>query len=213
MADLPRSPSLSTRLVRVLCRALLALVGWRAMELHPPPPKAVIVAAPHTSNWDGVLMLLAAGALGIRMRWALKAEATRGPIGWLLLRLGALPLRRDGNLGTVEQLTAAFEERDELLLAIAPAGTRSLTEHWRSGFYHLARAARVPMLLGVVDYGARRAGTGPLVRVSDDVGADMDAIRAFYSTTRARFPERTTPARLRDEPNTADEKPAEPPEH
>ncbi len=184
---------------------MLFVIRWRAVcTVTPPPKKAVIVAAPHTSNWDGFIMLLAAKALGIRIRWAFKADAAKGLVGWLLGLVGALPIRREGNQGMVEALAAQFDKHDELLFAIAPSGTRKKKEHWRSGFYHLARAAEVPFLYGVVDYGAKQAGIIGMRSPTGDMGADMDAIRAAYAPAKALYPERMTPIRLRDE-STADQ--------
>jgi 1-acyl-sn-glycerol-3-phosphate acyltransferase len=193
----PNKPPL--RLRQRLARALLRASGWSMLQVDVPPRRCVLVSAPHTSNWDTYWMLLAATALGIRIRFAIKEEWMRPPIGWLLTAFGALSVRRDGTLGMTDRLIREFEGRDDLLLAIAPAGTRKQTDRWRSGFYQVAKAAGVPLVLGVVDYGSKRAGVGPTVPVTGDVGADMDVIRSFYAGVRARFPNKQSVMRLRDE--------------
>lgn len=182
-----------------LCRTLLRIIGWRAISDDPVPSAGVIVSAPHTSNWDAILMLMAAGALGLRIRWVVKESWSTGALGWLILKFGGLPIKRSGGLGMTDLLAEAFAREGDLLLAIAPSGTRRRTDHWRSGFYHVARAAQVPLICGVVDYGGKRAGTGSVLPASGDVKADMDRIRAYYSGVRARFPDKQTPIRLKDE--------------
>ncbi len=181
------------------CRTALRLFGWTPISDHPVPQAGVIVAAPHTSNWDSLVMLLAAGALGLRIRWAVKEEWGKGALGLLVKTFGGLPIRRTGGLGMTDLLAAAFAEEPDLLLAIAPSGTRKRTDHWRSGFYHVARAAQVPLICGVVDWGGKRAGTGDVVPVTGDMAADMDRLRAYYAGVQARFPEAQTPIRLKDE--------------
>ncbi len=190
---LSRSP------MALLCRFLLFVIRWRAVSPPDVPRKAVIIAAPHTSNWDGFLMLVAAKALGLRIRWAFKADAAKGLVGWLLGKLGALPIRREGNQGVVEALVGEFARHEDLLYAIAPSGTRKKKDNWRSGFYHLARAAKVPVLFGVVDYAGKQAGLVGMHTLTGDVTADMDVVRAAYAPMRALYPAKTTPVRLRDE--------------
>jgi 1-acyl-sn-glycerol-3-phosphate acyltransferase len=137
--------------------------------------------------------------LDLRIRWVLKAELCRPPHGWFLTGLGALPIQRDGTMQVTDRLIQECESRDELLLAIAPPGTRKRTEHWRSGFYWIAKGADVPIVLGFVDYSTRRAGLGPLLHTTDDLTADMDRMRAFYADIRGLKPEQESTVRLKDE--------------
>src|SRR6185503_15172081 len=128
-----------------------------------------------------------------------KRESFRWPFGPLLRRLGGIPIDRGGGRGVVASTADVFRGGQPLALAIAPDGTRRALDYWRSGFYHIARAADVPLVLSFLDWGARRAGIGPTLALSGDVGADMDRIRAFYAGMVGRHPEQTSRVRLREE--------------
>jgi 1-acyl-sn-glycerol-3-phosphate acyltransferase len=144
-------------------------------------------------------MLLFALHFGIRLRWLGKQESFRGPLRPLLRALGGIPIDRSGGRGLVAGTAATFRDREELALAIAPDGTRRALDYWHSGFYHLARAAGVPLVLSYLDWGARRAGIGPTMFLTGDVRADMERIRAFYAGMVARHPEQASRVRLREE--------------
>ena len=179
--------------------ALLRRAGWTISGARPDAPRYVLVASPHSSNWDTAVMLLFAVHFGIRLRWVGKRESFRWPLGLLLRRLGGIPIERVGGQGVVAATAAVFRGRAELALAIAPDGTRSARDYWRSGFYHIARAAEVPLVLSYLDWGARRAGIGPTLPLTGDVRADMEPIRAFYAGMVGRHPEQTSRVRLREE--------------
>jgi 1-acyl-sn-glycerol-3-phosphate acyltransferase len=159
----------------------------------------VLVASPHSSNWDTAIMLLFAVHFGIRLRWIGKRESFRWPLGPLLRRLGGIPIDRGGGRGLVAATAEVFRGRAHLALAIAPDGTRRALDYWRSGFYHIAQAAEVPLVLAFLDWGTRRAGIGPTMALTGNVAADMDAVRAFYAGMVARYPEQTSRVRLREE--------------
>jgi len=178
---------------------ILRRCGWTISGRKPAEAKYVMVASPHTSYWDTPVMLLCAVHLGIRLRWLVKAQANRGLLGALLRRLGGIPVDRSGGHGAVARATAAFRDHDELALALAPDGTRRYCDYWRSGFYHLARAADVPVAFGFQDWGARRVGFGPTLRLTGDVKVDMDRVRAFYAGMVGKYPERTSRIRLKEE--------------
>jgi len=144
-------------------------------------------------------MLLFAVHFGIRLRWVGKREAFRGPLGPVLRRLGGIPIERAGGQGVVASTAEVFRDGAPLALAIAPDGTRSARDYWRSGFYHIARAADVPLVLSYLDWGARRAGIGPTMALTGNIAADMDGIRAFYAGMVALYPEQTSRVRLREE--------------
>ncbi len=173
--------------------------GWTISGSKPALPKYVLVASPHSSYWDTPVMLLCAAHFGIPLRWLGKSQAFRGPLGAVLRRLGGIPVDRAGGNGAVARTAAAFRAQDEMALALAPDGTRRYCDYWRSGFYHLARAADVPVVLGFQDWGTRRVGIGPTLRLSGDVRADMDRLRAFYGGMSGKHPERTSRIRLREE--------------
>jgi len=152
-------------------------------------PKFVVVAAPHTSNWDGVIMILAAFTLGMPLAWLGKRELFRGPAAWALTRLGGIPVHRDAPADAVRQASRVLTGPGRLALAIPPDGTRKKVPHWKMGFYVIARHARVPVVLAYADYRRRVAGLGPVLHPTGDVETDMATIRAFYRTVTARYPE------------------------
>ena len=187
------------RVARALGTAYLWLFGWKVEGVRPPVPCAVLIAAPHTSNWDLPFMLAMAYVLGLRPSWLGKAELFRWPFGWLMRRLGGLPVDRGARQNLVEQAVGEFAKRDELILVVPPSGTRSRAPHWKSGFYHIARLAGVPIVCTYLDYGRKRGGIGPVFKPSGDVRADMHRIRAFYADVTGKYPALTTPVRLREE--------------
>jgi 1-acyl-sn-glycerol-3-phosphate acyltransferase len=158
-----------------------------------------VIAAPHTSNWDLPFMLAVAYALGVKPSWLGKRELFRPPLGWILRPLGGIAVDRSAPKGLVGQAVARFAECDDLFLVIPPSGTRARAPYWKSGFYHVARGAGVPILCAYLDYRERVGGIGPALTPSASIAADMDRIRAFYATKQAKYPAQVTPVRLREE--------------
>jgi len=180
-------------------RWVLKLGGWSFEGTLPSERRYVLIAAPHTSNWDFVWMIAMALALGVRLRWMGKASLFESPLGWLYRALGGIPTRQDLQGDLVAQSAARFAESDELVLAVPAEGTRRRAQTWRSGFYHIARLARVPIVPGYLDYARRRGGMGPPLLPSGNVHADMDRLRAFYADKTGRYPSQFTEPRLADE--------------
>ena len=189
----------ASRRTRLIGRLYLRAFGWRVEGALPACARAVVVAAPHTSNWDLPFMLAVAYALGVKPSWLGKRELFRGPLGWLLLRLGGVPVDRRAPQGIVGGAVARFAAAEHLFLVIPPSGTRARAEYWKSGFYHVARGADVPIVCAYLDYPARVGGIGLVFTPTGDVRADMDRIRAFYASKRGKYPAQATPIRLRDE--------------
>ncbi len=181
--------------MKKLCRWTLRLFGWRA-EGSLPGPKCVLIAAPHTSNWDFPVGLLTLGALGIRGRWVGKHTIFRWPVGWLMRKLGGIPLNREHTRNFVQWVIDEFERRRELVIVLTPEGTRSRTEHWRTGFYFIAVGARVPIVLGYLDYARKRAGVGLVLWPSGDLEADLRTIGDFYADKTGKRPEKTGPVMI-----------------
>ena len=181
----------------------LRLFGWRVEGQMPLAPKAVLIAAPHTSNWDLPFMLATAYVLGIRPSWLGKRELFRWPFGGFMRWLGGVPVDRRAAQNLVQQAVERFAASARLLLVVPPSGTRRRATHWKSGFYHIARGARVPIVCTFLDYRRKVGGIGPVVRPVGDVRADMGTIRAFYAGIVGRYPELTTPVRLREEDDPA----------
>jgi 1-acyl-sn-glycerol-3-phosphate acyltransferase len=178
-------------------RRLLALVGWRVEVVWPPVPKCVIAVYPHTSNWDFVVGYLAKLASGVPAHFVGKDTIFRGPFARILRRMGGIPVNRREPTGLIAQLAREFERRTWMWLAIAPEGTRRYVDHWKSGFYHLALAARVPVGLAYIDYGARVVGLTEYLTLSGDEEADLRRIREVYAGKVGRHPEQAGAIRLR----------------
>lgn len=184
-----------------LAAAALRSIGWAWEGDLPTEKKWICLAYPHTSNWDGALMLLVSRAIGLDMRFMIKADWVKGPMGPVMRGFGAVPIDRSKANNVVDQMIDEFRTSDHLALMIPPEGTRGLTEGWKSGFYHIARGANVPVVPGYLDYKRKRAGMGPPRLMTGNVKEDMDGLRAYYDKMRptAQTPADMGPIRLRDE--------------
>lgn len=158
-----------------------------------------MVAAPHTSNWDFIMMLAMAWATGVKPVWLGKKEMFAGPAGWLFRKLGGVAVDRENPVGLVDHMVGRASDGSPIAILIPPEGTRSKETHWKSGFRRIALGADVPVLLSFLDQPTRTGGYGPLLRMTDDVATDMDEIRAFYADKHGMKPGRFTPPRLREE--------------
>ena len=177
-------PSRGNRLTRAFSRALLAAAGWRIEGEFPARPKLVAIVAPHTSNWDFVVGVLAVYAIGIRVRFLGKHTLFNPWIGWLMRWLGGTPVIRDTPQGAVAQAVSVIQNDPAVVLAIAPAGTRRRGAPWRSGFYHIARDAQVPILPVVFDGGRRAIRLLAPFKTSGDFEADLPRLQALYEGVR-----------------------------
>lgn len=179
--------------------ASLALRAARWTAVGEVPRTGVLVGAPHTSNWDFVMMLLIMWRGGVTPRVLIKKELFRGPFNWLLHRLGGLPLDRENPGTLVRQLVREARSGEPFLLILAAEGTRKKGEYWKSGFWRIARSANLPIALAFIDGPSRTAGFGPTITATADVVADMDKVREFYRDKRGIHPELRTEPRLREE--------------
>jgi 1-acyl-sn-glycerol-3-phosphate acyltransferase len=180
-------------------RFWLWLFGWKILGETPTYRKFVLIAAPHTSNWDFPFMLATAYAMRVRISWFGKHTLFISPCGWLMRRLGGIPVDRRAPQTLVMQMVEQFKQRDELVLAVPPEGTRSKVNAWKSGFYHIASGAVVPIGLGYLDYDRKLCGVGKFVMPSGNVTEDMGQIRSFYRDIRGKHPELESEPRLREE--------------
>ncbi len=180
-----------------LANAALRASGWTAVG--EVPRTGVLVGAPHTSNWDFVMMLLVMWRGDVTPRVLIKKELFRGPLGWLLRRLGGIPLDRANPGQVVRELVREARSGEPFLLILAAEGTRTQGEYWKSGFWRIARSAKLPIALAFIDGPSRTTGFGPTITATPDVVADMDLVRAFYRDKRGIHPERRTEPRLREE--------------
>jgi hypothetical protein len=190
----------------LIAERVLRTAGWQFEGEVPACDRCVALGVPHTSNWDGVLLLAVARSLDIPLAFMIKKEWLRGPMGALLRRFGAVGIDRSRSTNVVDAMIAELRSRDRLWLVIPPEGTRSRAEYWKSGFYHIALGAEVPVVPGYVDYKRKRIGLGAPIHLTGDVAADMDRIRAFYAehAPTAHTPEDFGPIRLRDEATDAE---------
>lgn len=167
--------------VRWISIAYLTLTGWKMRGSWPALDKVVLVAAPHTSNWDGLNMLAAAGYYRVRLRWMGKKSLTQGPFGGFIKWLGCVPIDRSGSHDVVNAMRAAFAAETAMVLAIPPEGTRSRVSEWKSGFWHIAVAAQVPIVLSVLDYGKKSVTLPAVIHPGSDYAADLALIRSHYA--------------------------------
>ena len=171
---------------RRLCRWIVLRAGWRLEGQLPDVPKVILIGAPHSSFWDGVWGLLIKTALGLRIGIMIKAELHRGLLRPLLRALGTIPIRRDKAFGVVEQMVQLFDRSDTLWLGITPEGTRRAVRRWKSGFWQIARGARVPVQLVYFDYPSKTIGLGPLLTMGPDRDTELARIRAWYAPYRGK---------------------------
>ena len=153
---------------------ILRLIGWRTVYVAPPGSKGVITVYPHTSNWDFPLGMLFRFEYKLLIHWAAKDSLFCWPQRKLLLRLGGVPINRRERTGMIAQLAAEFEQNEPFLICITPEGTRAKTDHWKSGFYRLALAAKVPVGLGFIDFRTKRLGVERWVTLSGDEETDLE---------------------------------------
>lgn len=196
MADAPDNahddvpPSLLSRMMR---RALLWLYRrhkWTAVGEVPEPRRFIIVAAPHTSNWDFLYFLGLTTALGIQSHFMAKSSLFKWPFRNFLLQMGGIPVDRTSSKNYVQQMIDQFAKRDEFILTVAPEGTRSNVKQWKTGFYHIAHGAGVPIVVGMMDYGTKTGGLAETIMPSGDYEKDMKKIAAFYNKVTPKHPEK-----------------------
>ena len=178
-------------------RILLKLLGWRIEGERPEHTRFVVIAAPHTSNWDFPMMLLFAAALDVRINWMAKHSLFFPPMGWIMKAMGGIPVVRHRNTNMVDTSIELFREQDELALTVPAEGTRSRVEYWKSGFYHIAHGAGVPIIPSYLDYGQKRGGFGPALFTSGNIEKDMETFRDFYSPMKGKHPEDFGPVRVK----------------
>ena len=174
-------PTRGNRLSQWIAQSFMTLFGWRIEADVPDLPKLVLVGAPHTSNWDFIMTMATLFALGIKISWMGKASLFNWPAKGFMEWLGGVPVdRKIQKSGIVNQTIEAFNNHDKFVIAIMPEATRSVVRKWRSGFYHIAQGANVPMVMVRFDYGRKVMGLGPTLEPSGDVTADMAQIQSYF---------------------------------
>jgi len=167
------------------------ITGWRlGTRVAPGVKKSIMIAAPHTSNWDFMFARAAFFLMDVDVKLTIKKEWTSIPLlGRLVQSLGGIAVDRSKNNSLVDGMVRLFEIHDELVILITPEGTRKYQPKWRKGFYHAAVQAGVPIQLGYLDYKNKEAGVGPCIYPTGDYEADLETIKAFYRTKPGRFPD------------------------
>jgi len=182
-----------------LGKTWMRATGWTFKGELPPEGKFMLICAPHTSNWDLIYLLAVMFLLKIKVSWMGKHTIFKKPFGKFMKWLGGIPINRTSTHGVVDQIVDHFNTHENVIIAIAPEGTRHKTDTWKSGFYHIAHKAQVPLLLGYVDYEHKIAGTGPAFIPSGNIAEDMDKIREFYADIRGANPEEESTIILKEE--------------
>ncbi|RLD07650.1 MAG: glycerol acyltransferase [Chloroflexota bacterium] len=177
-----------TTLASAIAKFVLGFAGWRTQVMQPRASSYVLIGAPHTSNWDFVIILLMMVVVGIPIRWMGKDSLFRGPLGVFMRSIGAIPVNRREKTNMVDQIAAKFDEYNDLIIGLAPEGTRSRVSRWRTGFYYIALKANVPIVMAYIDYENKVCGIGPSIKPTGDIQADFVKIRDFYSGIVGKFP-------------------------
>lgn len=183
-------------MLRGVAKLILRIGGWTPVGGVPDAPKAVIVAAPHTSNWDGFWAMVYKVYIGADVHFFAKKSLFWFPLGAILRALGGIPLDRSRASSAVQQAIDLFEHEDSFYFGLAPEGTRTRKKGWKSGFYRIATGANVPIYLGLLDFGKKRIGIGPRLDLSGDQEKDLEGIREFYADIIGRWPDKTSPIRF-----------------
>jgi len=176
-----------------LCKLYLKFIGWKTgSKLDPSIKKCVVVAAPHTSNWDYPIALATLYANGVKVRFLAKDSLFKFPVGILMRATGGMPVDRSKHNNLVDALVNTFQQHEDLILMIAVEGTRSYVKEWKSGFYHTALGANVPIAMGYLDYKNKVAGFGDLFYPTGDYTNDLVDIQNFYRQFTAKYPDKSS---------------------
>ncbi|MGB0496401.1 MAG: lysophospholipid acyltransferase family protein [Kangiellaceae bacterium] len=163
-----------------LANMILKLFGWKLIGELPSINKFVVIIAPHTSNWDFFVFILVKFACKVKVSFIGKHTIFIGPIGWVLRKLGGIPVKRSSSNNVVTAIVHEFSQREQMIFALSPEGTRSYLDHWKSGFYHIAKEANVPVVTAFLDVKTKNIGWGPIFYLTDDKHEDLKLIGSFY---------------------------------
>lgn len=184
-----RVPRSNRPFLRWLALRILQVCGWRLDVNIPDEPRLLLLAAPHTSNWDGFFAVVAMIALDLRLGLFVKHTLFKTPFAGIFRALDAIPIDRRAAGGLVAQTIQAFNDRPQLLIGLAPEGTRKRVEKWKRGFHLIATGAGIPVVCAYLDYGKKVVGTGLVMHCSEDYAGDLEKIQAFYRTITPNCPE------------------------
>lgn len=186
-------------MLRALSRAFLFVLRWKVVQQEPIPDRCVVIAAPHTSNWDFPVTMAMAEVERVPIRWLGKSQMFNKVLGPFFRAMGGISVERSSPQGLVGDLADELGRHERLALIVPAEGTRDAVEYWKSGFYRIAEQAQVPIACAFVDRATRSGGFGPVIHPSGDVVADMDRIREFYADKTGLRSGRFNVPRLREE--------------
>ena len=185
-----------SHILTLTAKIFLKICGWKIEGEPPKVPKYVMVGAPHTSNWDFLFGMAIAMATQVECYWVGKHTLFWGPLNPIMRWMGGIPLDRNGRCrrgSLVEQTVCCFKQHHRLGIVVSPEGTRSKGDRWRTGFYHMAKNANVPIVLAFLDFKNKRGGYGPTIRPSGCIDKDLHEIQAFYTDIHGKYPDCFSP--------------------
>ncbi len=170
-------------------KKIFSLLGWSAEITNPLPDKCVICIAPHTSNWDFIYGILFKRAFRLKINFFIKKEWMTFPFGLLMRRLGGIGIDRKGKNSITDIIAKEFEGHSIVRMAITPEGTRSLNKNWKKGFYYIALKAKVPVVLGTIDYKNKKITINDKQIIPNgDIDTQMAEIKSYYNNVTAKNP-------------------------
>lgn len=176
-----------------ISKFILKILGWRIINELPDDKKYMLIAAPHTSNWDFPLGLLVKFSEKIKLNYLGKGALFDSPFGWFFRALGGIPVYRKKKLNMVDQMVEQFNQREKMILAMSPEGTRAYLDFWKSGFYHIAYKAGVPIAMGTLDFGNKMVRLGNAFMPTGNIHEDMKIIGEFFAGVKGKKPENQGP--------------------
>jgi len=184
--DVPTSKS---RIVKPIAVKLLSLMGWQVVGEVPQQKKFILAVAPHTSNWDFVIAILVMLALSLKVTFLGKSSMFLGPFGFVLRKLGGMPIERSHRHGVVGQLVDAFKQQDSMILGLAPEGTRKKTKEWKTGFLFIAHQANIPVVPVSLDFNKKEVNFLPARMISEDITSELSLFKQQFSGVCAKNPQ------------------------
>lgn len=184
--------------MRYIMKLILRLLGWKLVGQLPDEKKYVVIFAPHTSNWDFVLMLMVRFCFKMKIAYLGKHTLFKPPFGWFFRMFGGIPVERNSANKVVDQVAEIIKQREEIQFALAPEGTRSYKPYWKSGFYHIALKAEVPILMTFLNSKTKEIGLGELLYPCGNQEQDLGKIRAFYKDKAGIRPELASDIRFEE---------------
>ncbi len=186
----------------LLAKLFLRLAGWQVCGQPPRVARYIIVGAPHTSKWDFLFAMAIALRCRISCHWLASSSLFWGPLGVIMRWLGGIPVNQKRKNSLVSQTVCAYKQYRQLGIVICPEGGRNKRERWHTGFYHIAKNAEIPIILGYLDFSKKTGGFGPVIKPTGNMAKDMAEIEAFYANIYGKFPESFSPVNPDAIPNS-----------